>query len=79
MSNKKKTLLISLAGLATGIFLVPPLLSALGVPGFDALLNSLFGENSLIAVIVSFLLILLVIFMIVRFVKKEDTSTGKES
>ncbi|WP_147802728.1 hypothetical protein [Alkalicoccus halolimnae] len=74
MNNKKK-LLLFLGAVAAGTFFIFPLLSILGVPGFEVVLTTLFGENSIFALIFSLLLVLIVIFLLVKPAKKDDSST----
>jgi membrane protein DedA with SNARE-associated domain len=78
MDNKKK-LLMFLGAVVVGMFFISPLLSILGVPGFEVVLTSLFGEDSIFALIFSLLLVLIVIFLLVKLAKKDDSSTNNNT
>lgn len=56
-----------ITGILLGLFIIPPILSFFGIPSFDHLLTSLFGDNNPLALASSVLVILLVI---VIFYKK---------
>ncbi|MHA6253313.1 hypothetical protein [Oceanobacillus sp. CAU 1775] len=65
----KKYVLVFIAGIATSL-LVLPLLYALGVPTYDVLLASLFGENKILATGFSLILIIAILFGLVKYTKK---------
>lgn len=69
MDKKKKNLILTFfMGVISGFFILP-LLSALGVPSFDMVLTSLFGEGNIWAIIFTLLLILLTIFGVGKTIK----------
>ena len=72
VDKKKKNLILTfLMGVISAIFVLP-LLSALGVPSFDTVLNSLFGEGSIWAIVFSLMLILLTIFCVGKTIKNNS-------
>ncbi|MGE6259900.1 hypothetical protein ACQKCU_18810 [Heyndrickxia sporothermodurans] len=69
MGKRRKTLILTFVmGFFTTAFVLP-LLSALGVPSFDAILVALFGEGSIWSLAFSLLLILLIAFVVRKVIK----------
>ncbi len=57
------------AGVTVTLFILP-VLYALGVPTFDVGLGTLFGENSMLAASFSLLALLVILFWVVKNLKK---------
>ncbi|WP_281863402.1 hypothetical protein [Planomicrobium okeanokoites] len=70
--KKKDSILAFVSGLLSGIFVVPLLLGALGIPGFEVVLTALFGERNPWAIVFSVLLIVLFLFVTNRLSKKGE-------
>ena len=72
--TKKRFLLIFIGGFFSGV-LGSPILTAIGVPSFDVVLTTLFGEGNPWAVVFSITLIVLIIFgisnVLERFIVKQ--------
>ncbi|SDN61642.1 hypothetical protein [Alkalicoccus daliensis] len=69
-NHKKNYILMFLGGIAAALFILP-ILQALGVPSFNEVLVSLFGEDNPLALAFSLLLVVIVIFLMVRLIKKD--------
>ncbi|WP_339212245.1 hypothetical protein [Solibacillus sp. FSL W8-0372] len=61
MDSKKRNLILNFVIGITATVLGVPLLYAMGVPTFDVVLTTLFGEGSIWALVFSVMLILLII------------------
>jgi hypothetical protein len=59
--SKKNYWLIFFAGVAVTLFILP-LLSALGVPSYNDVLVLLFGEDSILAIVLSLSMIIILLF-----------------
>lgn len=70
--KKKGSILAFISGLFSGIFVVPLLLGALGIPGFEVVLTALFGEGNPWAIVFSVLLIVLVLFVTNKVSNRES-------
>lgn len=70
--KKKDSILAFVSGLLSGILVVPLLLGALGIPGFEVVLTALFGEGNPWAIVFSVLLIVIVLFVTNRLSKKGE-------
>ncbi|QNK89577.1 hypothetical protein H7992_07950 [Sporosarcina sp. resist] len=68
--KKKNYVIAFIAGVAVTLFILP-LLYALGVLSFDVVLNSLFGKDSILAIIFSLVLIIIILFLLVKYVNKK--------
>jgi len=69
VDKKKKIFILTFVmGIISTAFALP-LLSALGVPSFDVVLTSLFGEGNSWALVFSLMLILLVTFGVGKAIK----------
>ncbi|WNF38343.1 hypothetical protein RJD24_07940 [Bacillaceae bacterium IKA-2] len=67
---KKSNLLLTFLMGVSITLLVLPLLNALGVPTFDIVLVALFGEENIWGIIFSLFLVLIIVFWLVKVVKK---------
>ncbi|GKW46941.1 hypothetical protein [Planococcus sp. NCCP-2050] len=69
MNAKRKTALFAFGFGIIVILFILPLLSTIGIPSFDEVLTSLFGEKSIWAVVFSLLGILLISLGIGKIIK----------
>lgn len=67
----KRNIKLFVTGIITAAIIIP-LLTALGVPNFDTLLVSLFGEGNIWAIVFSLLLIMTMIILFVRKDRRFD-------
>ncbi|CAM3872110.1 hypothetical protein [Alkalicoccus chagannorensis] len=77
--DKRKKWLWFLGAVLLTLFLLAPLRSALGIPGFDALLTTVFGGNTMLAVLFSLALVLILVLPLIRRSKKTEPSSFKET
>ena len=68
MKKRKNYFLAFLGGVAVTLFILP-LLYAIGIPTFDVVLVSLFGEDSILAIVFSLVLVTVTLFWLVKYVK----------
>jgi len=59
--GRKKVTGVFITGALVGIFIFLPILHSIGIPSFDHILTSVFGNNNPLALVFSILLILLIV------------------
>lgn len=67
---KKKSVIYFLLGFATSAIILP-MLESLGVPTFNTVLKSLFGDNKAAALLFSVVLVAVVLFGLIAFSKSK--------
>lgn len=61
--SKKSSVFSWILAFGIGIFVLPVILGAFGIPGFEAVLTALFGEGNPWAIVFSVLVIVLVVLI----------------
>lgn len=70
MNKKRFLILIFIVSFFSVILGLPLLLTAMGVPSFDVILTSLFGEGNPLALVFSITLILLIVFGLIKTIER---------
>ncbi len=64
--ERKKVTVILIMGILVGMFIILPILYSFDIPSFDVFLTNVFGENNPLALVISFILILLIVINVYR-------------
>lgn len=64
--SKKKLAVMFIIGIISGMFIISPILSFLGVPTFNDILTNIFDEKNPLALVISILVICLIIISIYK-------------
>ncbi len=67
--SKKKLAVMFIIGIISGMFIISPILSFLGVPTFNDILTNIFDEKNPLALVISILVICLIIISIYKKTK----------